>query len=39
VLQVWLDVAQHPARGAQQADHLRKRVIQPMVRRMKSDAS
>jgi hypothetical protein len=39
VLQVWLDVAQHPARGKQQADHLWKRVIDPMVQRVKSDAS
>jgi hypothetical protein len=28
VLQVWLDVAAHPSRGREQADLLRKRVLQ-----------
>jgi hypothetical protein len=27
-LQVWLDVASHPARGREQADLIRKRVLQ-----------
>jgi hypothetical protein len=31
VLQVWLDVASHPARGREQADLIRKRVIQGVV--------
>jgi hypothetical protein len=31
VLQVWLDVAAHPARGKEQADVIRRRVIKPMV--------
>ena len=31
VLQVWLDVGAHPARGQEQADVIRRRVIKPMV--------
>jgi hypothetical protein len=30
VIQVWLDVASHPARGAEQADLIRRRVLQPL---------
>jgi hypothetical protein len=29
-LQVWLDVASHPARGREQADQIRKRVLGPL---------
>jgi hypothetical protein len=28
ILQVWLDVSEHPARGAEQADHIWSRVLQ-----------
>lgn len=31
ILQVWLDVAVHPARGREQADEIRKRIIGPLV--------
>jgi hypothetical protein len=31
VLQVWLDVAEHPARGMEQAAHIWKRVLKPIV--------
>jgi hypothetical protein len=31
VLQVWLDVATHPSRGREQADLLRKRVLQRVI--------
>ncbi len=31
VIQVWLDVASHPARGAEQADLIRRRVLQPII--------
>jgi hypothetical protein len=31
VLQVWLDVSSHPARGAEQAALIRKRVIEPII--------
>jgi hypothetical protein len=30
VLQVWLDVQNHPARGRQQADEIRRRVLRPL---------
>lgn len=30
VLQLWLDVSAHPARGAEQADLIRKRVLAPL---------
>jgi hypothetical protein len=30
-LQVWLDVASHPARGAEQADLIRRRVLEPII--------
>jgi hypothetical protein len=33
VLQVWLDVAAHPSRGAEQADLIRRRVLEPIVNR------
>lgn len=33
VLQVWADVASHPARGQEQADLIRERVLQPLLRR------
>jgi hypothetical protein len=32
VLQVWLDVSAHPARGREQADVIYRRVIKPMVK-------
>lgn len=31
VIQVWLDVAAHPARGLEQADLIRKRVLAPII--------
>jgi hypothetical protein len=31
VIQVWLDVASHPGRGAEQADLIRRRVLQPII--------
>lgn len=31
VLQVWLDLASHPARGAEQADLIRRRVLDPII--------
>jgi hypothetical protein len=31
VLQVWIDVAAHPSRGAEQADLIRRRVLEPLV--------
>ncbi len=31
VLQVWLDVAAHPARGQEQADLIRRRVLTPLL--------
>jgi hypothetical protein len=31
VLQVWLDVASHPARGREQADVIRQRVLDPII--------
>lgn len=31
VLQVWLDVASDPARGQEQADHIRRRVLGPLL--------
>jgi len=30
VIQVWLDVHTHPARGRQQADEIRRRVLAPL---------
>lgn len=33
VLQVWLDVAAHPARGAEQAEVIRNRVLAPVINR------
>jgi hypothetical protein len=32
VLQVWVDVASHPARGREQADLIRQRVLDPLIR-------
>jgi len=32
VLQVWLDVGSHPARGREQADLIRQRVLDPVIR-------
>jgi hypothetical protein len=31
VLQVWLDVAVHPSRGAEQAELIRRRVLGPII--------
>ena len=31
VLQVWRDVASHPARGHEQAEHIRRRVLDPLI--------
>lgn len=31
ILQVWLDVSTHPARGREQADEIRKRVLRPLI--------
>ena len=31
VLQVWLDVSNHPARGREQAAHIRRRVLEPLI--------
>jgi hypothetical protein len=33
VLQVWLDVFEHPARGQEQADLIRQRVLSPVIQR------
>ena len=33
VLQVWLDVASHPARGREQADLIGQRVLDPIINR------
>jgi hypothetical protein len=33
VLQLWLDVAEHPARGAEQADEIWRRVLRPALER------
>ena len=33
VVQVWLDVATHPARGREQADQLQRRVLRPLIGR------
>jgi hypothetical protein len=33
VLQVWLDVSSHPARGPEQADLIRERVLDPIINR------
>jgi len=33
ILQVWLDVANHPARGKEQADQIWKRVLAPSIRK------
>jgi hypothetical protein len=32
-LQVWLDVASHPSRGAEQAEVIRRRVLEPLISR------
>mgnify|MGYP006187179139 CR=1 FL=1 len=31
IIQVWLDVSHHPARGQEQADHIYSTVLQPIV--------
>lgn len=31
ILQVWLDVANHPARGQEQADHIYNTVLRPLI--------
>jgi hypothetical protein len=36
VLQVWLDVHDQPSRGREQAEVIRKKVIEPMMKRAKS---
>jgi hypothetical protein len=33
VLQVWVDVVWHPARGREQADLIRQRVLEPLIRK------
>lgn len=33
VIQVWLDVAAHPSRGAEQAELIRRRVLEPIIGR------
>jgi hypothetical protein len=35
ILQVWLDVSTHPARGREQADEIRKRLIGPLMRKVR----
>ncbi len=32
VVQVWLDVSSHPARGAAQAEEIRRRVLTPFLK-------
>lgn len=32
VLQIWLDVAGHPSRGAEQAGFIRQRVLAPLMK-------
>jgi hypothetical protein len=32
ILQVWLDVSSHPARGAAQAEEIRRRVLVPFLK-------
>jgi hypothetical protein len=38
VLQVWLDVANHPSRGAEQAQLIYRRVLKPMIERARDAA-
>jgi hypothetical protein len=33
VIQTWLDVSNHPTRGSEQADHIYKTVLKPMIAR------
>ncbi|MGJ7498435.1 RpiR family transcriptional regulator [Variovorax sp. RT4R15] len=33
VIQIWLDVANHPSRGAEQAQHVYDKVLRPMIER------
>lgn len=33
VIQIWLDVANHPSRGAEQAQHVYDKVLRPMIKR------
>ena len=32
VLQIWVDVASHPSRGREQADLIRKRVLETVIK-------
>ncbi len=38
VLQAWLDVSSHPARGKEQADHMFRRVIKPLIASVRNGA-
>lgn len=31
IIQVWLDVSNHPSRGQEQADHIYNTVLQPLI--------
>jgi hypothetical protein len=33
IIQVWLDVSNHPARGKEQAEQIWKRVLAPFIRK------
>jgi hypothetical protein len=33
IVQVWLDVSNHPARGKEQAEQIWKRVLAPSIRK------
>jgi hypothetical protein len=35
VLQVWLDTSAHPARGQEQADEIRRRVLKPLFEKQR----
>jgi len=35
VLQIWLDASAHPARGLEQADEIRRRVLMPLFRKQR----
>jgi hypothetical protein len=34
ILQVWLDVSNHPARGTEQADQIWKRILAPSIQQV-----
>jgi hypothetical protein len=36
ILQVWLDVGSHPARGQEQAEEIRHRVLAPIIEERRS---